>query len=257
MLTRGLSQALMVVALGAAVLLVAEVARTEEAGSAEALLQEARGAWKQRAQVAQAKRAVDLFEKAASAGAGYDAMWEGARAVYFLGEFPMGSAGRGQRVALFERGKRLAERAVKSRPNGAEGHFWLGSLIGVWGTARGVLKSLSVHGDVRREGEASMKLNHQVECAGPYRLLGRYYYALPGFVGGDDQRSLRLLEKGVKLCPTNDLGRFYLAETLHELDRDGEARAQLEHIIKTRPDPRFAPEYPYIKRRAQALLGDL
>lgn len=245
-----------------AVLLVVQVmagtqeARAEDA-SVEDLLKQARQAYKQRGKVAQARAAVDLFEKAVEAGAGYDAMWEGARAVYYLGEFPMGSAKRGDRLAVFERGKALAERAVKARGDGAEGHFWLGSLIGTWGTARGVLKSLSVHGTVRSEGERAMKINHEVECAGPYRLLGRYYFALPGFIGGDNQRSLKLLQKGVQICPTNDLGRFYLADTLHALDRDNEAREHLQHIIATRPDPRFAPEYPYIKRMAQTLLDDL
>jgi hypothetical protein len=228
-----------------------------EDGSANELLTQARTAYAQRAKQEQARAAVDLFEKAVTAGAGYDAMWEGARAVYYLGEFPMGKASRGERVTMFERGKALAEKAVKSRPDGADGHFWLGSLTGTWGTARGVLKSLAVHGTVRSEGERAMKLDHMTECAGPYRLLGRYYFALPGFVGGDNQRSLRLLEKGVQLCPTNDLGRFYLADTLHALSRDDEARGHLEHIIATRPDPRFAPEYPFIKRMAKALLADL
>jgi hypothetical protein len=240
------------------VLAVSFTAAAEEEASAEALLDAARTRWKRRAQVAQAKSAVNTYEKAVEAGAGYEAMWEGARAVYYLGEFPMENASRDSRIALFERGKRLAQLAVKANPNGAEGHFWLGSLIGVWGTARGVLKSLSVHGDVRREGETAMKINQSVECGGAYRLLGRYYHALPSISGGDEQRSVKLLQKGVGICPTNDLGRYYLADTLHALDRDAEAREQLEAIINSKnSDPRFAPEHPFMVRRAKSLLEDL
>ncbi len=238
--------------------LSAQAEEAEEPASAEDLLKAARSRWNRRANVGQAKSALNVYEKAVEAGAGYAAMWEGARSAYYLGEYPMKNSRRSARIAIFERGKRLASQAVKARPNGAEGHFWLGSLIGTWSTARGVLKSLSTHGDVRGQGEKAMKLNSKVECGGPYRLLGRYYHVLPGSIGGDTQRALKLLQKGVQICPTNDLGRYYLADTLHELDRDDEARGHLEKIINNkRPDRRFAPEYRYVKRWAQELLDSL
>lgn len=229
-----------------------------EEAAEEDFLAQARKAYKKRGNRAQAAQAVELYSKAIEGGGGYDALWEGARATWFYAEFPMGNASRSKRLEILNRGKAWAEKAVKARPNGAEGHFWLGTVMGTWGTARGVLKSLSIHGDVRAEGERARKLNHKVECAGAYRLLGRYYYALPGAFGGDIQRSLKLLQKGVEICPTNDLGRVYLAETLIELDREDEARTQLKTVVeKSRPDPRFAPEFRYVKSRAQKVLDDM
>lgn len=240
-----------------AALIVTAAGATASAESAEQLLKQARAAYKQRAQVSQAKAAVNLYEKAIKAGAPFDALWEGARATFFLGEFPLGNASRSSRLAVFDKGINWAKRAVQQQPNSAEANFWHGTMLGVWASARGIMKSLSVSGDVRRAAEKSIRLNGRVECGGPYRLLGRYYFKLPGLMGGDNDRSIKLLQKAVAVCPTNDLGHLYLAEVLHDEDRDAEARRELQKILSGSPDSRWTAERPYVARQAKALLEDL
>ncbi|MEW6439897.1 MAG: tetratricopeptide repeat protein [bacterium] len=73
------------------------------------------------------------------------------------------------------------------------------------------------------------------------------------------QTALKYLEDGVKNCPENDLGRLYLAEALHDAGKTEQAREQLEAIFHhaPAPDPRFAPEYPYIRSRAEELSKEL
>jgi tetratricopeptide (TPR) repeat protein len=233
------------------ILLASAPARAEDATE---LLTQARAAFKSRHLLANAKKAVDLYEKAIAANAGYDALWEGARACFYLGEFPMKNNSRSARLAIFDKGINWAKQARQQRPNGVEGVFWHGSMIGVWATARGVLKSLRLSSDVRDAGEQAMKLDPNVECGGAHRLLGRYYHKLPAAFGGDNQKSLQILEKGLSLCPRNDLGRLYLAEVLHDLDRDAEARAHLEKIIAGPPDPRWRAEYRFVSKQAKAFL---
>lgn len=235
----------------------APVARAEEAGAGD-LLEQARAAYRKRGAVAHAKTAVELYEKAIQASGGYAANWEGARATFYLGEFPMATAARGDRIALYDKGIAWAKAAVAANPRGAEGHFWLGTLYGVWGQARGILKSLSVAGDLRREGEAALKIDPNVECAGSYRLLGRYYFKVPRIAGGDRAKALELLREGVKRCPGSDLGRLYLAEVLEADGQDDQAREQLEHVIQNKTaDPAFRAEYRFVKRWAEKALEDL
>lgn len=119
--------------------------------------------------------------------------------------------------------------------------------MGVWASARGVLKSLSMSSDVRDAGLRAMKLNPRVECGGPYRLVGRYYNKLPGMFSGDNAKSLKLLQKGVSLCPANKLGKLYLAEVLHDLDRHAETRQHLEKIIA---------EHRFVVKQAKSLLTE-
>jgi tetratricopeptide (TPR) repeat protein len=240
----------------AALLLGAVPARAEDAASGDELLKQARAAYKTRHLLANAKNAVTLYEKAIDAGAGYDALWEGARATFYLGEFPMKNNSRSYRLALFDKGINWAKRAAKMHPNRVEGIFWQGSMSGVWASARGILKSLSMSDQVRQAGEKAIRINGRAECGGPYRLLGRYYHKLPGMFGGDLSKGIKILQKAVAVCPRNDLGRMYLAEALHEDDQEAEARAQLDKIIAGPADPRWRAEHRFVAKRAKALLAD-
>jgi tetratricopeptide (TPR) repeat protein len=242
---------------GLVVAAVAEEARAEEAPTADPM-KAARAAYQKRAAMAQAKVAVEQFEAAIGADPSYEALWEGARAVYFLGEYPMSRASRADHLKLYDKGIDWAKRAVAKRPGGADGQFWLGTMYGVWGQANGILKSLSIAGPLREAGEKAMKIDPDVECAGPFRLLGRYYFKVPRIAGGDRQKSLKLLEEGIRRCPGNDLGRFYFAEVLAADGQEDRARANLEHVIGNKSvDPRFRAEYRFVKRWAEKALEDL
>ncbi len=232
-------------------------ARAEQGGGAD-LLAQARAAYQKRAATAQAREAVDLYEKAIDAGGGYAALWEGARASFFLGEFPLAKASRAEHLALYDKGIGWAKRGAAERPGGAEGQFWLGTLYGVWGQANGILKSLSIAGPLREAGERAMKIDPEVECAGPFRLLGRYYFKVPRIAGGDRQKALSLLGEGIKRCPGSDLGRLYFAEALAADGQRDRARSNLEHIIQNKSaDPHFRPEYRFVKRWAERAIEDL
>jgi tetratricopeptide (TPR) repeat protein len=240
-----------------AVAVVSFCPRAVCAEPADDLLAQARQAFKQRAKTAQARAAVDLYEKAIGAGGPFEALVEGAEAAYFLGEYPLGKAGRAERLAVFDKGIAWAKRAVAEHPERAEAHYWHGTLVGVWAAARGILKSLSMADDVRLSAERAIKIDPRVGCGGALRLLGRYYHQLPGMFGGDATKAAEILERQTRICPTNDLGRYYLAEVLHDAGRDAEARPHLEKVIAGPGDPRWLAERPYVVTKAKTLLATL
>lgn len=239
----------------AGVLAVALGAQTAPSAPAPTPLERARAAYERRGEPAQAKAALDLFGAAAAAEpTRYEALWEGARACYFYGNFTREEGSDEEKMALFQDGIDRAKAAVALRPEGVEGHFWLGVLYGVYGEAKGIFKALGMVPDIRREMEFCLGRDEAVECYGVHRVLGRLYFKLPGFKGGDNAKSLEHLEKAVKGCPTNALSRLYLAETLEDEGQEARALALLREILTAPPDPRWVPEHPYIKAQAERLL---
>jgi tetratricopeptide (TPR) repeat protein len=223
-----------------------------------ATLAAAQEAYNRRGDPAQAAAAVTLFAAAAAADpSSYEAHWQGARACYAYGTYTLPEERTAERIHVFEDGIGRAKRAVALRPDGVEGHFWLGVLLGVWGEARGVLKSLAVVPEILAAMDTCLRLDPSVEAWGPDRLLGRLYFKLPWFKGGDNQKSRQHLERSLAHEPANELTRLYLADTYRALGMKREAQEQLRHILDTAPDPRWAPEYPWVRAQAEQLLKKL
>jgi tetratricopeptide (TPR) repeat protein len=221
-------------------------------------LEQARQAFAERSSPAKAKSAADLFAQAAKADPkSYEARWEGAKACYFYGNFTLETAADSVKMAIFQDGIDRAKAAVALDPKGVEGHFWLGVLYGVYGEAKGIFKSLAMVPDIKKEMQTCLELDPAVEGHGPDRVLGRMFYKLPGFKGGDNRKSIEHLVRSMEGSPTNALTRLYLAETYKTEGMKDKAVEQLKFVVAMTPDPRWAPEHPYIKPQAEALLKKL
>jgi len=223
-----------------------------------AALEAARAAYAKRADPASALAAVDGFRQAAAADASsYEARWEGARAAYFYGNYTRADAPDREKMAIFDGGIKLATEAVALAPKGVEGHFWLGVLDGVYGEAKGVFKSLSLVPAIKQEMQACLDLDPAVEGWGPDRVLGRMYFKLPWFKGGDKAKSIAHLEKSLAGEPANALTRLYLAESYKSAGYAPKAVEQLKTVTTMTPDPRWEPEHPQIVAQAKKLLAKL
>lgn len=219
-------------------------------------LERAREAYAKRAESSQALASVKLFKEAAAADPkSYDAFWEGARACYFYGNYTQADASDSDKMAIFQDGIDRAKAAVALKPDGVEGHFWLGVLYGVYGEAKGIFKSLAMVPDIKAEMAKCLELAPAVEGYGPDRVLGRLYYKLPGFKGGDNKKSIEHLEKSLQGAPTNALTKLYLAETYKSEGMKDKALVQLKGILDMTPDPRWTAEHPSIKAQAQKLYN--
>jgi tetratricopeptide (TPR) repeat protein len=223
-----------------------------------ATLEAARAAYAERGVPARATAAVELFTAAAREDpASYEARWEGARAAYFLGEYTRTGAPDKERIAVFEAGIALAKEAVALRPKAVEGHFWLGVLDGVWGEARGIFKSLAMVPLIKQEMAICLEADPAYEAWGADRVLGRLYFRLPFFKGGDNAKAIAHLEKSLQGEPANALTRLYLAEVYKAEGMKPKAIEQLRAVLAMTPDPRWIAEHPLIKARAEKLLAKL
>src|SRR5947209_16514333 len=183
----------------------------------------------------------------------YDAAWRLARANYYVGEH---TADEDERDNAFRSGIEAGEAAVKLQDGKPEGHFWLGANYG--GTAEhSVLSSLSTVEDIRREMETVLKQDEGFQAGSAYMALGQLYLEAPRILGGDHQKAVGYLERGLKFGSNNSLLRLHLAEAYHLVDRDRDARKQIDALLSLTPDPNFLPEHKEAVEDGRKLLPQL
>ena len=216
------------------------------------LLQQGDELYTQRADLAKAKEAQAKYEDALAAKEDdYGASWRLARILYWIGDHTPGNDAKKQ---IFQQGIEHAKKAVALGPDKADGHFWLGVCYGVYGEAKGVLKSLSLVKPIKESMRRVLEIDPAYDRGGADRVLGRVYHELPGFAGGSEKLSLEHLLKAVEYGPRVGLNLLYLADTYVSLDEVEKAREILERILTMETEPDLLPEIAEEREQARAKL---
>jgi len=221
----------------------------------EDVFKEADQLYKERANVENLKKAISIVEEYFKKNPkSYDAAWRLSMFYFSLGD----KVSKGQKVKIYDKAVKYGKEAVKLNDKGVEGHFWLGASYGKYGESRGVMKSLFLVKPIKKEMKRVLELDETYECAGVYRVLGRLYFKVPGLFGGSKSKSLKYLLKEKEMCPSNPLGRYYLADTLRKKGKKKEAIKELEWILNLKEvDPRWAPEFENVLKDAKKLYNKL
>ena len=238
-------------------LLLCSTGGAEQASPNDHLAQ-ARAAYRKRRSTAQSVKAVELYEKAITTKATYEACWEGARAASHLGQNGWSKAPRQKRQDLFQKGLDWAKQATKINPGGAEGHYYTAVLTGLNAQERTFFHQMASAKSIRLAAERAAKINPRVECGGPVRLLGLYYRQLPTAFGGNNHTALSYLEKAARFCPDDREIRYELAECLHTVGQDARARKEAQWVIDNPPTtPNDLDDYRSVKRDTEKLLQEI
>lgn len=218
----------------------------------------AKAAYDDRADIDRAMEAVDLFRAAAEESPdSYEARWMGTRAVFYIALFPWDDAPKAQRLELFEGWIGLAEEAVALNPEGGDGHFWLGALLGLYGNDKGLFKALGMLPRIKEELNASLSLDPTLEGYGPDRAVGRMLQRLPWFKGGDNDTAVVHLERAVNRAPQHPLNHLFLADSYKKIGRREDARKVLRAFLAMPPSAEFAPEHAWVEGWARDRLRKL
>jgi tetratricopeptide (TPR) repeat protein len=207
-----------------------------------------------REDLAAARQAAGIWRarlSAAGASPDFEAGWKLARAGYWLGSHERTEPAR--RAAL-EQGLDAAQAAIRARPDRPEGHFWLAANMGQLAESFGLRMGLRYRGDIKRELETVLKIDPGFAQGSADRALGRWYYKVPGLFGGSKKKSEDHLRRSLTYDPTSLASWYFLAETLHALGRDAEARAALQKVLTGPLHQGWEPEDREFKGRAQQLL---
>ena len=234
----------------ALIFLVAAVAAYAQ--ETKTLAQQGDDLYEQRGDLAKAKDALAKYQDALIAKEdAYGVYWRMARVEYWIGDH---TADNDDKKQIFNMGIYHAKKAVTADPEKPEGHYWLGVNYGVYGEAKGVLKSLSLVNPIKEEMSKVLSLDPTFDDGGADRVLGRVYFELPGLFGGDNKKSLEHLLKSKELGPRVGLTRIYLADTYLALKDVQKAREELEFVIAMEPDPKLIPETAEEKKMAEEKL---
>jgi len=207
---------------------------------AKSLTQQSDELYAQRGDLEKAKEALAKLQEALIAKEDpYGVYWRLARVQYWIGDH---TPNKSEKKRIFEMGIYHGKKAVAAGPDKAEGHFWLGVCYGVYGEAKGVLKSLALVKPIKEAMRRVLEIDPAYDRGGADRVLGRVYHEVPGFAGGSEKTSLQHLLKAVEYGPRVGLNLLYLADTYISLDEVEKARQTLETILTMEPEPDLLPE---------------
>ena len=142
-------------------------------------------------------------------------------------------------------------------PHRPEGHFWIAANMGALAESFGLRQGLKYRGDIKNELLAVLAIDPAFQHGSADRALGRWYFKVPGLFGGSNKKSEEHLRKSLTYNPNSSSSRFFLAETLIDMGRTTEARAELQKVIDGPTDPEWAPEDREFKEKARRLLTAL
>ena len=216
------------------------------------LIQQSDQLYAERADVTKAKAALAKLEEALGAKEdAFSVYWRMSRLSYWIGDH---TPDNGAKKLIFQQGIEYAKKAIEIGPDKVEGHFWLGVNYGVYGEAKGVLKSLSLVKPIKEEMRRVLAIDPAYDRGGADRILGRVYHEVPGIAGGSEKKSLDHLLKAVEYGPRVGLNLLYLSDTYVSLDRVEDARKALETILTMEPMPDLLPETAEEREQARAKL---
>lgn len=202
--------------------------------------------------MATAEKARDLYLKAFEvAEDNYEAYWKLSRILYYVGA---NTEIKKEKKAIFQQAIEYAKKAVELEPEKPDGYYWLGVNYGVYGEARGVMKSLFLVNDIKKAMNKVIELEHSYEEGGPDRVLGRVFFKVPGIAGGSKKKSLVHLQKSLEFGPNDPLTRYYLAETYLAKKEVEKSRAELDFILSMEPDERWVSGVNDCKKDAEEML---
>jgi Tfp pilus assembly protein PilF len=219
--------------------------------SAAADIAQADRLYAQREDLARVQQGIVLLRQAITAEPGnYDAQWRLAKFDYYLG-----THFEADRENAFREAIEAGKTAVKLQGGKPDGHFWLGANYG--GSLEAEMFGVASVDDVRKEMETVLKINEGYQDGSAYMVLGLVDLKAPKIVGGDPQRAVTELEKGLQFGKGNAFLRLHLAEAYQAVGRTSDAKQQLNTILSMKPDPNYLPELKEAQSQAHQMLQKL
>jgi Tfp pilus assembly protein PilF len=226
---------------------------SQDTQSAASYISQADQFYSQREDLSHLQQGIILLRQAITADpANYEAAWRLAKFNYYLASHTEGST----RDGAFRSGIEAGKTAIQLQTGKPEGHFWLGANYG------GSLEAATIAGlatleDVRKEMNAVIKINEGYQDGSAYMVLGLLDLKAPRIVGGDPQKAVVELEKGLQFGQTNAFLRLHLAEAYQTAGRSADAHKQIDAILSMTPDPNYVPELKEAQTQARQMLANI
>jgi hypothetical protein len=211
--------------------------------------------YRDRESLPSATQAAELWAARLAANpADFESAWKLARARYWLGTNGLPAD---QRRAALELGITAGRAAAAIAPKQPEGHFWTAANMGALADSFGLRQGMKYRKPIKEELDIVLALGPDFLQGSADRALGRWYFKVPGLLGGSHTKSEAHLRQALTFGEHSVITRVFLAETLEALGRRAAARDELRAALEAPLDPEWAPEDRRFKQQAEALLKKL
>lgn len=133
------------------------------------------------------------------------------------------------KLAAYERGRELGQRAIELAPRSEDAHFYYAANTGRFGQTKGVMRSLFLLPTMRAEVDTLMELNPR--SARTHNVAANLSFEVPGLLGGDRKKAEELWKKGLEIDPHYTILRVDYAKLLIATGRYEDARRELQRVL--------------------------
>lgn len=180
----------------------------------------------------------------------YQVEWTFAKYNYFLGKY---TTKEEEAEDALEAGRDAGKIASRVEPQKADGYFWYGANLGELSKRSPITVGLRSVGDIQEAMNKVLEIQPDYQGASAYDALAQIELATR-LKGGDANKAVEYLEKGMQVAPDNTNIRLHLGEAYLAVKRDADARKQLDLVLNMKPNPEYLPEYRECAEKAKKLI---
>lgn len=155
----------------------------------------------------------------------------------------------------YEKGEKLAKLAIEKNPDNPEAHFWFATNKGSVGKINGVLNSLFMVGDLKKEAQKVIELDPG--HAGAHMVLGEVYKSLPGLFGGDKKKAIEEFETAIDKDSLYTAVYISLANTYRDIGKVEKAKELLNKLLSFETSRDMRRLELYEKKDAEKILKEI
>lgn len=227
---------------------------------AEVFYNQAMTSWAKRSSLEEARKAVDLLEKATQGDAKNEKYWvDLAIAYYWVGEItPAGM--KKERIDYYLKGEESALRAVTINRNSVGGNFWTVVNNGRVTELKGILSGSFNFGRCLRAMTAATAREPDYYYGGVFRYWGQFIFEMPSMLRSVAQFTLDdanyFFKRSLEIEPNFFMTRLYLAESYLANKQKEKAKAELLYVMNTSPSvlPEAEPENRHYQKLAREIF---
>jgi tetratricopeptide (TPR) repeat protein len=160
-----------------------------------------------------------------------------------------------EKLKAYDTGRQAAKRVADADPRHVVARFWYATNTARWGQTNGIVRSLFLLPEVKREISAMLEIDAGFTPV--YVLAGNVYYEVPALLGGDLAKSEELFRKGIELDARYTMLRVGLGKTLIKLGRPDEARKELTAVVEEKAPRNLADWTMKDVPEAKRLLAEI
>lgn len=181
----------------------------------------------------------------------YEVEWNFSKYNYFLG---LHTGDEKEAESAFEKGRDAGNIASKMEPQKPDGYFWYGANLGELCKKNPVTVGLRSVDDVREAMKKVIEIQPDYQGASAFDAIAQIELATR-IKGGTPEKAVEYLEKALAIEKQNTNIRLHLAEAYLAVDKDAEAKKQLEFLLRMKPNPEYLPEHKEAVKAAKKLLA--